>query len=565
MKKYIPFFIAIVLIVVVIYFSFGKQIKDTYTYSQEKADLYEYFGTFSSAEIPIMLQDELIGEYGKMIDGALYLSKNTVSRCLTDRFYVDTNEKLLLYTNATGTVVNEIGSNTYTINDETSSMQAPVSVETKGEIYILLDYVKKYVNFSYEVFENPAHMQLTTEWNQRTVADISESTSVRLNAGTQSPILIDAEAGESVVLLEEVDDWTKVKTKESYIGYVETKYLSNEITTQETPVMDVPPEKFISLTKDCKINLVWHNMEYSKSATELYQACAKVESVNVISPTWFWLSDNEGGIKSIATTEYVEAAHKMDMEVWALVANFHSGTDVDLNEVITYTSKRKRIIDSLVQETLSVGAEGINLDFESVPSSVGDSYIQFVRELSVACHENGLILSVDNYVPTEYTSFYNRKEQGIFADYVIIMGYDEHYAGGSVGSVSGIQWMSEGIKNTLADVPASKVINAIPFYTRVWKTTGGDVKSEAVVMSVANEFISKNKANLEIGYDDATGQTYAEGTIGGTLYQVWMEDAESVGARLNVISTYGIAGVAEWCLGQETSDIWQVIEAYMNY
>ena len=183
--------------------------------------------------------------------------------------------------------------------------------------------------------------------------------------------------------------------------------------------------------------------------------------------------------------------------------------------------------------------------------------------MALACHANNLVLSVDNYVPTAYTSFYNREEQGKFADYVIIMGYDEHYAGSDAGSVSSMPWMVKGIQDTVDVVPAEKVINAIPFYTRVWKTVGDETTSEAVTMQVAADFLARN--GLEAKWDDATNQNYAEATIGGTFYQVWMEDLDSLKVRLNVIKESGIAGVAEWKLGQEIPEVWDLIEAYMNY
>ncbi len=565
MKKLIPFFVAIVLIIIVVYVSFGKDIVNKYTYGQEKADLNAYFEIFSSEDVPIILQDTRIDQCARMIDNTIYFSKDLVEDYFTIRFYYDKNENLLLYTNAVTTISTEIGSKEYTEAGNTVSANYPLSIVKDDTLYIAADYLKKYVNFSYELFADPYHMQVYTEWGEKTVLDVKSESQVRWRAGIKSEILTDIKPGDVVEKLEVLDDWTKVKTSDGFIGYVETKHLENERTETEVPVTEVPVENYSSLTRDHKINLVWHNMEAPQGDTELFAACAKVKAVNVVSPTWYWLSDNEGNIKSIGNESYVDAAERMGMEVWPLVANFHSNTDADVEEVLSYTSKRAVLIDNLISETLKYGAHGINVDFETLPASVGDSYIQFIRELAVKCHENNLVLSVDNYVPTEYTAFYCREEQGKFADYVIIMGYDEHYAGSEVGSVASIPWMSDGIKNTIDIVPANKVINAIPFYTRVWKTSGGSVTSEAVVMQTEKEFIERNKNGLNMYWDEATRQNYAEGTFDGIFYQVWIEDAESVNVRLNVMNTYGIAGVAAWCLGQETEDVWDAIENYMNY
>ncbi|MBQ9862502.1 MAG: chitinase, partial [Lachnospiraceae bacterium] len=368
--------------------------------------------------------------------------------------------------------------------------------------------------------------------------------------------------GDVVEILEPMDDWTKVKTDNCFIGYVPNSKLgSDEVGISQKPLDLAKEEEFSSLNRGKKINLTWHNIEYPQDGNGLIEACANVKSVNVISPTWFWVNDNAGNLSSVANADYVNAAHKMGMEVWALVSNFHSGTDVDTYELLSYTSKRTYLINSLVEQTLFYGADGINVDFEQVPSKAGESYIQFIRELALKCHENNLVLSVDNYVPSEYTAYYNRKEQGLFADYVIIMGYDEHYAGSEVGSVASMGWMKKGIEDTLKVVPAEKVINGVPFYTRVWMTEGANVTSEAVDMTVANNFLAKN--GLTAQWDEETNQNYAETTIGNTKYQVWMEDADSIKVRLNVMNTFGIAGVASWKLGQETPEIWDLISAYM--
>ena len=563
MKKVIPVLVAIVLICVVIGVSYGKTLLDKYSYGQEWADYNSYFNIYSSDEVPVILQDSKIEEKAKMIDGNIYFPLDTVKELFTARFYHDYNENLLLYTNAETTIRTEIGSTSYTEAGESKTFSYPITVEKGDTIYVAIEYIKKFVNFSYELFKDPVHMQIYTEWGDKEVATVKKPTAVRWRAGVKSEILTEVATGDVVELLEPLDDWMKVKTADGFIGYLEQKFIEDERYEKETPVTEVAPENYSSLNRGHKINLAWHNMEYVQGASELYAQCSKVKSVNVISPTWFWLTDNDGNFDSVASAEYVDAAHKMGMEVWALIANFHSYTDVDTESVLTYTSKREHLIEGLIAAALQYNIDGINLDFEQVPTSTGDAYIQFVRELALACHENNLVLSVDNYVPTVYTAFYNREEQGKFADYVIIMGYDEHYAGSDAGSVSSMPWMVKGIQDTVSVVPAEKVINAIPFYTRVWKTVGDETTSEAVTMQVAADFLSRN--GLTAKWDDATNQNYAEATIGTTFYQVWMEDLESLKVRLNVIKESGIAGVAEWKLGQELPEVWDLIEAYMNY
>lgn len=563
MKKLIPIIIAIALICVIVGVNFGKSIFEKYSYGQDRADLNEYFGIFSQSDVSIILQDEIVENKAKLRNGVVYFDQDTIEEFFTNRFYVDTNENLLLYTTAVTTVKSELESNTYTGDGINASEDYVIAFVEKDKLYIAADFVKKVCNFSYELFENPYRIQLYTEWGEKTVAEIKSDTQVRWKAGVKSEILTDVYKGDVVELLEELDTWQKVKTSDGFIGYVEGFRLGTSSVEKEVAVNDALSDDFPSLTRDKKINLTWHNMEYPQDGGDLINILAYAKEVNVVSPTWFWIEDNNGTVSEIGNANYVETAHKMGIEVWALISDFHAGTDIDMNEVLGYTSKRIELENYLVNAVLAYGADGINIDFEKINSKAAPSYVQFIRELSLLCHAKNLVLSVDVAPPTEYTAHYNRGAQSLFVDYLIIMGYDEHYAGDpEAGSVSSIGWMKDGIENTLKYVPANKVINAVPFYTRVWKTTGGDVTSEAVTMQVSYDFISSN--GIETQWDEATNQNYGEMNRGDTLYQVWLEDKDSMQIRLNVMSAYKLGGVASWCAGQEVPEIWDLFENYMK-
>ena len=183
--------------------------------------------------------------------------------------------------------------------------------------------------------------------------------------------------------------------------------------------------------------------------------------------------------------------------------------------------------------------------------------MQFIREMSVACRNKGLVLSVDNYVPSSYTAFYNRKEQGIVADYVIVMGYDEHYAGGEAGSVSSIPYVREGIENTLKEVPKEKVINAVPFYTRVWTVNEGRTSSKAYGISDARQWVEENQ--VELTWDKLLGQYYGETVSGSGQQYIWMEEEDSMKLKIDLIKEFDLAGVACWKLGFEPADIWDIV------
>ena len=562
MKKIIPVLIAIVLIIVVAAVGFGAKFMERYSYSKERADLTEYFGIMGSDDVPIILQDERIEEHARLWDDVCYFDFATVHKYFNDRFYEDKKEGLLLYALPDKIVSTEIGTQSVTVGADSSERDYVIARYEGDVLYVAADFVREYANFAYTLYTAPNHMQIYTEWNERQTAVITKSTQVRYQGGIKSDILTDVSEGDKVIVLEEMETWTKVKTEDAFIGYVENKRLSEKTTETPVPVTDYVEPVYESNTRDYKINLAWHAVASAAGNDTLSEVMAGTKNINVVSPTWFALSDNEGNFTSNATANYVTQAHNMGAEVWALVDNF-TNQDVDTYEVLAGTSTRSHLIDGLINAALEYGLDGINIDFENISLDAGEPFVEFIRELSIPCREHGIVLSVDNYVPMGYTNHYNRKEQGIVADYVIIMGYDEHYNGSATaGSVASIGFVEKGIADTVAEVPARKVINAIPFYTRIWETNGNSVSNQTVGMELAQQYIANH--NITTVWDEETCQNYGEYQSGDSYYQVWLEDADSIRVKLNVMDNYNIAGVAEWRLGFEVNSIWDVIEEYMN-
>lgn len=572
MKKAIPVLVAIVLIVIIGGVTFGSQIIEKYSYSQEKADLYEYFHITKEEEVPIVLQDALIEDKAVMVDGICYFNMETVHAYFNDRFYVDTTEQLLLYTTPDKIIRSEIGTSGYRAGDDVQDAGYKLSFSRAvGEnivYYVAADFVKQYTNFSYEVYGEPYHMQVYTQWEEIPVADITGDTAVRLLGGVKSPVLREISAGEKVVILEKMETWCKVKTADAFIGYVENKFLENERTEARTPVTDYEVPEYTSLTKDHRISLGWHAIYASSGNGTLSDVIANTKELTVIAPTWFSVSDEQGGLRSFAESSYVKKAHEKGLEVWGVVDDFNyedtAGVDINVPAILAATTTRTALIDNIMNEALACGMDGINIDFERINDNrAGEDFVQFLRELSIRCRAQGLVLSVDNYVPYDFNARYDLEEQGVVADYVIIMAYDEHWAGSQeAGSVSSIDYVRYAIEKTSQYVPENKVITALPFYTRLWKTVGTEVSSEAYPMVNVDNVLATY--DMEKTWDEATSQNYAEVTKGDAYYQIWIEDIQSLGVKLNVMQNYNLGGVAAWRLGYEPAAVWDMIGSYVT-
>lgn len=562
MKKIIPVLVAVILIVVVAVIGVGARLIEKYSYSDERADLAEYFDVRGEGDVPIIMQEERIEEHAKLIDGVCYFDLATVHKYFNDRFYEDKKEGFLIYTLPDAIVSTLIGSDSVSLGGDGSTRDYTIARYEGETLYVAADFVKEYSNFSYTLYTDPYRMQVYTVWDAYQAAPILKDTQVRYQGGVKSAILTDVAAGTEVTVLEEMENWSKVKTEDGFVGYVENKRLGEQTTVEPTPVTDYVEPVYESNTRDHKINLAWHVVASVGGNDTLISLMEGTKSVNVISPTWFALSDNSGNFTSFASKNYVDTAHDMGLEVWGLIDNF-SNADIDTYEVLAGLTTRQHLIDGLIETALQYGLDGINIDFENISLDAGEPFIEFIRELSIPCRQHGIVLSVDNYVPMGYTDHYDRREQGIVADYVIIMGYDEHHKNSeTTGSVASIDFVESGIADTVAQVPANKVINAIPLYTRIWETKGTTIESQAVGIGTAKEYLAAH--GITTAWDETTCQNYGEYQSGDSYYQVWMEDEDSIRVKLNIMSKYGIAGVAEWQLAFGDSAVWDVIEEYMN-
>ncbi len=564
MKKILPVLIAVLLMLVIGGITVGGYLKDKYSYSTKRVDLSEHFEV-SGEQAAIILQDEQVEEKAVLKGGICYFDLATVHKYLNEIFYVDKVENLLLYTTATETIRANIGESTYTDAAGSQDMGFAISFIENDTIYIAADFIKKYTNYSYDIYDR--HVQIYTLWDTKQVAEIGKDTQLREKGGIKSPILVDLKAADQVEVLEKMEKWSKVKSADSFIGYVENKRLKNESSVEEVPVADYRAPEYTGISMDEKVSLGWHSVGGPAGNSTLDSMVAGTKGMNVIAPTWFSLNDNEGGFRSFASDEYVTRAHALGLKVWGVIDNFNyaneTNTDIDVYGVLSTTTKRQKLIQKLVDTSLALGLDGINVDFEQLGEDCGIHFVQFLRELSVLCRQNQLVLSVDNYVPFHFNEYYRLDIQGQVADYVIIMGYDEHWHGsGDPGSVASIDYVSNGIAKTIEKVPAHKVINALPFYTIVWTTQGATVTDEYLTISNTPNYLSS--LGLQPVWDEATCQNYLEWTEGDKTRSVWLEDEESIQVKLNVMSNHEIAGVAVWRLGYGNAAVWELIHAYTN-
>ena len=513
-------------------------------------------------QIAVVLQGNLVNDRGILEDGHIYVDYQLVKRELNKRFYWDNNENILIYTTPKDVIRADVGSAEYYETKVKKAFDHTIVKANGSYVYVSLDFVKQFSNLEYSVYENQNRLCITNSFGVDVkVANTKKDAVIRSSNSIHSDVVKLPKAGEEVIVLEEGKKWYKVCAKDGYFGYIEKSNLK-KIKTKKYQSDFVEPE-YTNISKEGTVSLGWHMVTTKASNNQLVDLVTSAKGLDVVAPTWFRLSDNEGNMTSYAESNYVEKAHLVGLEVWAVVDD--QSADSDNRQIFTYTSKREKIINQLIATAIEYNIDGINVDFEYIAPEIADDYIQFIRELSVKCRINGIVLSVDNKVPEVSNFYYNIQEQGEIVDYVIMMGYDEHWGVDSgAGSTASLPWVTEGIENMVSRVPAEKVICGIPFYTRIWEEDkdGNVVGCTSVSMDTAIKNLQSH--GVEPTWVDNQGQYYGEYTEGDKTIRIWIENEKSLEEKLKLIGTHKLAGVAAWRLGLESDSTWNTIIKYTH-
>ena len=557
-KKAAPVLVVLILIVLVGAAGVVSFLINRYKPGTEYMAGNEYFNLTDENSVALIQNGELLEEQAVLIGGEPYAAYTYVESQLNSCFYWDEETKGILLTTSGGVQTLLPGDAAVA---KTPGGQPAVQQESDGTVYISMDVVKEYTDLDYAYYNDPNRVVIRNEWDGVEQATVqSDTAQVRQKGGIKSLILADVQKGDTLLYLENLDNWCKVMTADGYTGYIQTEDISEP---EAIEARTAKKDSYERITRDHKINLVWHQSTSTESNDAMAEMTAEMTGVNVISPTWFSVTDETGTISSLASADYVKLAHDAGREVWGLIDNFNEAFDETTD--LAYASVRSRIIEQLLAEAASCGMDGINVDFENLKEAGIPHYLQFLRELTSAAHTQNLVVSVDTPVPQAYTMYYQRGEQARFVDYMIVMAYDEHFAGSEeAGSVSSLPFVQQAVEEMTRVMPADQVICGIPFYTRVWTEKFGQsaIISEVLGMDGAKNYAKENQ--MTETWDASLGQNVATVETSDARYTIWMEDEQSMEEKLKVIQSADLAGVAEWKLGFECADVWSLISEYIE-
>ena len=535
------------------------------TPSKEYANLYDYYGV-EEGSVSVIWDGILVDEAIK-IENTYYLELSFVQENFDNKFYYDESLNKLLYTTLEEIYTISFADMAFLKGDEVVSCDYYVAVRQDEEIFVALDFIEERVKLTTYVLNAPDRIVIVSDGVKVNPVEFSEDAKIRVKDSIKGKILANPLQEEIWYAIDSKvkSGWVSVASKDGRRGFVEKKsILKTETEVYEYNSGYTEPE-YKGNQRDYEILMVWHAIYKVEDNALIEDLLANSKGVTTVSPTWYKVKDESGELISMADKDYVNYIHSLGMEVWPLVSDFTNveGEGWSVKELLSNAQNRRALIENLINEVLTLECEGINIDFEYIRADNGTDYAQFIRELSIRCREEGIVLSTDNPPPKPYNQQYNFKVLGEFVDYVMIMGYDEYTkASGTPGPVASINYVSEGIEEALKMIPNDKLINGVPFYTRLWMEyvdEQGNEVFDVKTCTMENVWSTVEKLGTTPVWNDELKLYEVFADINGIHYSMWLEEETAMEERMKLVRENNLAGVSAWALGMELDSIWDVI------
>ena len=491
-------------------------------------------------------------------DDIIYLSESDIANFFDKYIYKDeeTNKIITTYDKK----IAEIGydENVININGSDKGIYAH-AIEKDGETYLPISEMTDV--YDIEIANIPETKVITMDSldRQQKRAIVNKNVSVKSSTNFISRTVDRIEKGEAVIVVSSENGYSKIRTSNGKLGYIKSNRLENEFTIRE----DMEDEKQI----DGKVNLTWDY--YSEYASAPDRSGTTIDGVNVVSPAFFYLDEDGDFKENIGSSgeNYIQWAHNNGYKVWPMVSNAvaaNESLDITSKIMNSYTS-RKELINDIVNACVKYDLDGINIDFENMKSDDKDMYSRFIIELTPRLKEIGMVTSVDVTAPDgsdTWSLCFDRHVIGDVADYIIFMAYDQNgISSTKPGTNAGYDWIQLNLKKFLQteEIESQKLILAVPFYTRLWTTNsnGELIGKTTVSMKNINSVIPEG---TEIKWDDELKQNYAEFSDGSNTRKIWIEDIDSLKAKVSLIKENNLGGVASWQKDMETDDVWNMFK-----
>ena len=542
--------VGIIFIVVIISFLAVWEITDNIVFDKNKTlNLI-----INNNNVTLNLKNEIIIE-----EENIYLSKDDIANFFDEYIYKIPNTEIVVTTHDKKIAELKFNEDEMFLNDSRVEIYGKM-FEREEIIYLPISDMEDLYNIEIEHIENTKVLTIDSLDRKQSKAIVSKNLSVKSGVGLMSKTIDKVKKGDIVIVVSTGEKYAKIRTENGKVGYIKKNNLENEFTVREEFV----EEKQI----EGKINLSWEYFSEFGSAPNMEGK--KIEGVNVVSPTFFYLDDDAKLKENVGKSglEYIKWAKSNDYRIWAMVGNDEAGINVT-SEVMNDYKKRKQLINRLVDVAVKYELDGLNIDFENMKEADKDLYSRFIIELLPRLKEFGMTLSVDVTAPdgaANWSLCFDRHVIGKTADYIVFMAYDQNGATSKkAGTTAGYNCVELSLEKFInrEEIPTEKIILAVPFYTRVWTTDDNGKVISNPTLSIKNidEVIPSNAKRK---WNEELKQYYVEYEVDGDKKQVWLEELRSLKAKISLINENNLAGVASWVKGMETDEVWSMFKEELD-
>lgn len=520
---------------------------------------YEINDTYAKNKINLILNNNNVTKKLKKDlfindKNVIYMSREDIKNYFDKYIMVDEDNDQIVTTFGEKIGVLPLNQNIIKINDSTVNVLSG-AIKKDDTYYLPISEMSKVYNIEIDYIKNNQILVLSSLNRELIRTDVAKNCSVKYKPTSFSKTIDKLKKGDKVIKVEKTNDtWTKIRTKNGYVGYVKTNILQNEVYVREEIKNSEATEK---------INLVWdYYSEYAKAPN---RNGTTIEGINVVSPAFFSLvSKGNGAINTNIGDNglnYIKWAKNNNYKVWPIFSN--NSYKETTSEILNSYELRTKLINDIVTLAVNYELDGINIDFENMNTEDKDVFSRFIIELKPKLQEAGIKLSVDVTAPdggSSWSECYNRNVIGDVADYIVFMAYDQYGVGSKkAGTTAGFNWVETNLKKFIdrEEIDSNKIILGIPLYTRLWAESNGTVTSKTVNMKNIDKVLPSGVSKQ---WDDELKQYYVEYTEKGKIYKMWIEDEESIKNKVSLVKTYNLAGVAAWAKDREKDTIWSIIK-----
>ena len=519
-------------------------------YLREKSD-NQINLILNNRNVTANLKHEMIEE-----DGNVYLSLDDIKNYFDKYIHLEEEIKEIVTTYDKQIATIGFETNKLTLNGSTKKIYAH-AIKKDDITYLPIMEMKEVYNL--ETAKVGKVIILDSISRKQTKATTKSDLSVKWKADFFSKTVDKIKKDDNIIVVEEKDGWTKIRTENGKIGYVQTNKLANYTITRE----ETKEEKQIT----GKVNMFWDF--YSKYVQAPDRTGQVIEGVNVVSPSFFYIDANGKFVDQVGESgkRYIEWAHSNGYKIWPMLKNDEAGIKVTSTILNSY-EKRQELIENIVEVCVAYQLDGINIDFENMYQADKDKFSRFIIELDPRMKEIGVVVSVDVTAPDgdpNWSLCYDRNVIGHVADYLVFMAYDQYGTSSKKpGTTAGLNWVETNLKKIIEydEVDTDKIILGIPFYTRQWKVNSNDEITGRSPVSMLN---TKIPNGVEKQWDENLQQYYIEYAADkNTTVKMWIEDGTSIAAKVALVTKYNLAGTSGWRKDFETSNVWSIIKTELS-